>query len=335
MQIAMDRLLLKLPVFGDLINKSVIARWTRTLSTMFAAGVPLVEALDSVGGALGQCGVRRGHRADPARRLHRLRAHHVDAGHRRVPEHGAADGAIGEESGSLDHMLGKAAEFYEDEVDEMVKGLSSLMEPFIIVILGTIIGGIVVSMYLPIFKLGAGGLTRSAGICVIARSGCDAASCRPGPWAAGAVHRQLPQRGDPPPAAMLERQWWAGVAQQLRDARDSAAPSLPLGPPAACSEQAGICTARHRQAGKAEPGPSPGRAARPAATSIPGTRTSRCSAGCCCAGAARPAARASACATRWSRLPPALLFAAVAWRSGPTGGPAGVVRLGAALVALR
>jgi type IV pilus assembly protein PilC len=74
--------------------------------------------------------------------------------HRRVPEHGAADGAIGEESGSLDHMLGKAAEFYEEEVDEMVKGLSSLMEPIIIVVLGTMIGGIVVSMYLPIFKLG-------------------------------------------------------------------------------------------------------------------------------------------------------------------------------------
>src|SRR6478672_5206310 len=107
MQKAVDRLLLKVPVFGELVEKSAIARWTRTLSTMFAAGVPLVEALDSVGGASGNA------------------------------------------------VFAEAAEFYEDEVDEAVKGLSSLMEPFIIVILGVLIGGIVVSMYLPIFKLGA------------------------------------------------------------------------------------------------------------------------------------------------------------------------------------
>ena len=155
MQIAMDRFLLKVPVFGDLINKSVIARWTRTLSTMFAAGVPLVEALDSVGGASGnavyqiatekiQKDVATGTALTTAMTSTGV-----------FPVMVLQMASIGEESGSLDHMLAKAAEFYEEEVDEMVKGLSSLMEPFIIVILGVIIGGIVVSMYLPIFKLGA------------------------------------------------------------------------------------------------------------------------------------------------------------------------------------
>ena len=155
MQMTMDRLLLRIPVFGDLINKSVIARWTRTLSTMFAAGVPLVEALDSVGGASGNAVYQIA--TDQIQR-------DVSTGSALTTSMTATGvfptmvlqmAAIGEESGSLDHMLGKAAEFYEEEVDEMVKGLSSLMEPFIIVILGVLIGGIVVSMYLPIFKLGA------------------------------------------------------------------------------------------------------------------------------------------------------------------------------------
>jgi type IV pilus assembly protein PilC len=155
MQMAMDRLLLRLPIFGDLINKSVIARWTRTLSTMFAAGVPLVEALDSVGGASGNAVY-----AQATEQIQR----DVSTGSALTTSMTATGvfpsmvlqmAAIGEESGSLDHMLGKAAEFYEEEVDDMVKGLSSLMEPFIIVILGVLIGGIVVSMYLPIFKLGA------------------------------------------------------------------------------------------------------------------------------------------------------------------------------------
>jgi len=155
MQDFMDRLLLKIPVFGNLINKAVIARWTRTLSTMFAAGVPLVEALDSVGGASGNAVYRKA-----TEQIQR----DVSTGSALTtsmqttgvfPTMVLQMASIGEESGSLDHMLGKAAEFYEDEVDEMVKGLSSLMEPFIIVILGVLIGGIVVSMYLPIFKLGA------------------------------------------------------------------------------------------------------------------------------------------------------------------------------------
>ncbi len=154
MQKFMDRLLLKVPVFGPLIEKSCIARWTRTLSTMFAAGVPLVEALDSVGGASGNSLY-----ADATEKIQQ----EVSTGTSLTAAMGNANlfptmvlqmCAIGEESGSVDHMLGKAADFYEAEVDEMVAGLSSLMEPIIIVFLGTLIGGIVVSMYLPIFKLG-------------------------------------------------------------------------------------------------------------------------------------------------------------------------------------
>lgn len=154
MQQRMDRLLLKVPVFGDLMYKSAVARWTRTLSTMFAAGVPLVEALDSVGGASGNAVFQ-----EATEQIQR----DVSTGAALTtsmqttgifPTMVLQMSSIGEESGSLDHMLGKAAEFYEDEVDEAVKALSSLMEPFIIVILGGIIGGIVVSMYLPIFKLG-------------------------------------------------------------------------------------------------------------------------------------------------------------------------------------
>ncbi|MDO8248764.1 MAG: type II secretion system F family protein [Rhodoferax sp.] len=154
MQKVMDRLLLKMPVFGTLIEKSVIARWTRTLSTMFAAGVPLVEALDSVGGASGNSLY-----ADATEKIQQevstgtsLTAAMTNAN--LFPTMVLQMCAIGEESGSVDHMLGKAADFYEAEVDEMVAGLSSLMEPIIIVFLGTLIGGIVVSMYLPIFKLG-------------------------------------------------------------------------------------------------------------------------------------------------------------------------------------
>jgi len=155
LQAAVDRFSLKIPIFGELIHKSVIARWTRTLSTMFAAGVPLVEALDSVGGASGnavyaeataqiQKDVATGTALTTSMQMTGV-----------FPNMVLQMSAIGEESGALDSMLAKAAEFYESEVDEMVKGLSSLMEPFIIVILGVLIGGIVVSMYLPIFKLGA------------------------------------------------------------------------------------------------------------------------------------------------------------------------------------
>ncbi|OIN90899.1 MAG: type II secretion system protein F [Comamonadaceae bacterium CG1_02_60_18] len=150
----MDRVLLKMPIFGVLVDKSCVARWTRTLSTMFAAGVPLVEALDSVGGASGnsvyesatlkiQQEVSTGTALTTAMTNTNL-----------FPSMVLQMCAIGEESGSIDHMLGKAADFFESEVDDMVAGISSLMEPIIIVILGTVIGGIVVAMYLPIFKLG-------------------------------------------------------------------------------------------------------------------------------------------------------------------------------------
>ena len=151
----MDRLLLKLPIFGELVDKSAVARWTRTLSTMFAAGVPLVESLDSVAGAAGNYVYQ-----DATQKIQSevstgtsLTAAMTNANV--FPSMVLQMTAIGEESGALDHMLGKAADFYEAEVDEMVAGLSSLMEPIIIVILGTVIGGIVIAMYLPIFKLGA------------------------------------------------------------------------------------------------------------------------------------------------------------------------------------
>jgi len=153
-QMFMDRLLLKIPIFGDLIEKSVIARWTRTLSTMFAAGVPLVESLDSVGGAAGNSvyKIATDKIQQEVSTGTSLTAAMTNANI--FPSMVLQMTAIGEESGALDHMLGKAADFYEAEVDEMVAGLSSLMEPIIIVVLGTVIGGIVVSMYLPIFKLG-------------------------------------------------------------------------------------------------------------------------------------------------------------------------------------
>jgi type IV pilus assembly protein PilC len=155
MQIFMDRLMLRIPVFGDLVRKSSIARWTRTLSTMFAAGVPLVEALDSVAGASGnheyfvatkkiQSEVATGSSLTSAMQ-----------GTDVFPNMVIQMVAIGEESGALDSMLSKVADYFEQEVDDAVEALSSLMEPMIMVVLGTLIGGMVIAMYLPIFKLGA------------------------------------------------------------------------------------------------------------------------------------------------------------------------------------
>jgi type IV pilus assembly protein PilC len=154
MQMVMDRLMLKLPIFGPVIEKATIARWTRTLSTMFAAGVPLVEALDSVGGASGNQVFVEG--------TQKIRAE-VSSGTALTlamqnaglfPNMVLQMAAIGEESGALDSMLGKVADFYEAEVDDAVEALSSLMEPMIMVVLGTLIGGMVIAMYLPIFKMG-------------------------------------------------------------------------------------------------------------------------------------------------------------------------------------
>jgi type IV pilus assembly protein PilC len=154
-QRVMDKLLLQAPIFGAVIRKATIARWTRTLATMFAAGVPLVESLDSVGGASGnilymeatkkiQTEVSTGTSLTSAMQNSNV-----------FPNMVTQMVAIGEESGALDQMLGKVADFYEAEVDEAVESLSSLMEPLIMAILGVLIGGMVVAMYLPIFKLGA------------------------------------------------------------------------------------------------------------------------------------------------------------------------------------
>jgi len=149
-----DRLLLKVPVFGEIVQKASIARWSRTLSTMFAAGVPLVEALGSVAGAAGNAVYMQA-----SRRIQQeistgtsltVSMQGVDV----FPNMVIQMVAIGEESGALDSMLSKVADFYEAEVDDAVDAMSSLMEPIIMVVLGTLIGGMVVAMYLPIFKMG-------------------------------------------------------------------------------------------------------------------------------------------------------------------------------------
>jgi type IV pilus assembly protein PilC len=146
--------MLKLPIFGDIIRKATMARWTRTLSTMFAAGVPLVEALESVGGASGNfvytAGTKRIQQEVSTGTSLTTAMQNTEL----FPNMVIQMVAIGEESGSLDAMLGKVGDFYEAEVDDAVDALSSLMEPMIMVVLGTLIGGLVVSMYLPIFKMG-------------------------------------------------------------------------------------------------------------------------------------------------------------------------------------
>lgn len=154
MQSTMDRLMLKLPIFGHVIRIATIARFSRTLSTMFAAGVPLVEALDSVAGAAGnrvyydatkkiQGEISTGTSLTVAMQNSEV-----------FPNMVLQMVAIGEESGALDSMLSKVADFYDAEVDDAVAALSSLMEPIIMVVLGVLIGGLVVAMYLPIFKMG-------------------------------------------------------------------------------------------------------------------------------------------------------------------------------------
>lgn len=154
MQMAMDKLMLRLPIFGPVIEKATIARWTRTLSTMFAAGVPLVEALDSVGGASGNqvfVEATAKIRSEVATGTSLTTAMQNTG---KFPNMVLQMAAIGEESGALDSMLGKVADFFEAEVDDAVEALSSLMEPIIMVVLGTLIGGMVIAMYLPIFKMG-------------------------------------------------------------------------------------------------------------------------------------------------------------------------------------
>ena len=154
MQIVMDRVLLRVPVFGDLIRKSSIARWTRTLSTTFAAGVPLVEALDSVAGAAGNHEYYTATKKIQAEVATGSSLNSAMQGTDVFPNMVIQMVSIGEEAGSLDTMLGKVADYFEQEVDDAVEALSSLMEPMIMVVLGTLIGGLVIAMYLPIFKLG-------------------------------------------------------------------------------------------------------------------------------------------------------------------------------------
>lgn len=154
-QIFMDKLALHLPIFGEVIRKATVARWTRTLSTMFAAGVPLVEALDSVGGAAGNYIYKQATLQIKAEISTGSSLTVAMQNANVFPNMVLQMVSIGEESGQLDAMLGKVADFYEAEVDDAVDALSSLMEPMIMVILGILIGGIIVAMYLPIFKLGA------------------------------------------------------------------------------------------------------------------------------------------------------------------------------------
>ena len=153
-QIAMDRIMLKIPVFGDLVKKSTIARWTRTCSTMFAAGVPLVEALDSVGGASGNFVYQHATKLIQSEVMTGTQLTVAMQNQNIFPAMVIQMVSIGEETGALDAMLGKIADFYEAEVDDAVEALSSLMEPMIMVVLGTLIGGMVIAMYLPIFKMG-------------------------------------------------------------------------------------------------------------------------------------------------------------------------------------
>ena len=155
MQIAVDRLVLRIPVVGAIIRKATVARWTRTLSTMFAAGVPLVEALDSVGGASGNhvylVATRQIQGEVSTGTSLTVAMQNADV----FPTMVVQMVSIGEESGQLDSMLSKVADFFEQEVDDAVAGLSQLLEPLIMVFLGTVIGGLVVALYLPIFQLGS------------------------------------------------------------------------------------------------------------------------------------------------------------------------------------
>jgi len=152
---AVDRIMLKIPVIGPILEKATIARWTRTLQTMFAAGVPLVESLDAVGGASGNLVFANATKKIQTEVSTGTSLTNSMANTGLFPTMVLQMTQIGEESGSLDNMLGKIADYFEREVDDAVAALSSLLEPIIIVFLGVVIGGLVVAMYLPIFKLGS------------------------------------------------------------------------------------------------------------------------------------------------------------------------------------
>jgi type IV pilus assembly protein PilC len=154
MQRTMDIIMLKLPIFGNLIRIATVARWARTLATMFAAGVPLVESLDSVAGAAGNAVYFEATKAIQREVSTGTSLTTAMTNSGVFPNMVLQMMAIGEESGAIDSMLNKVADFFEAEVDDAVDALSSLMEPVIMVVLGTLIGGMVVAMYLPIFKMG-------------------------------------------------------------------------------------------------------------------------------------------------------------------------------------
>ncbi len=151
----LDRLVLTIPIIGEILTKAIIARYARTLSTMFAAGVPLVEAMESVAGAAGNAVYAEGimRMRDNVATGQQLQLSMTQTG--LFPNMVVQMVAIGEESGSLDTMLGKVADFFEQEVDDAVDGLSSLLEPLIMAVLGVLVGGLIVAMYLPIFKMGS------------------------------------------------------------------------------------------------------------------------------------------------------------------------------------
>jgi type IV pilus assembly protein PilC len=150
-----DRVLLKVPIVGDILYKSAVARFARTLATTFAAGVPLVDALDAVAGATGNVVFRNATMKVKSDVTSGMQLNFSMRSTGTFPTMAVQMTAIGEESGSLDEMLGKVAGFYEDEVDNMVDSLTSLMEPMIMVVLGVLVGGLIIAMYLPIFQLGA------------------------------------------------------------------------------------------------------------------------------------------------------------------------------------
>lgn len=150
-----DRVLLKVPIVGDILYKSAVARFARTLATTFAAGVPLVDALDAVAGATGNVVFRNATMKVKSDVTSGMQLNFSMRSTGAFPTMAIQMTAIGEESGSLDEMLGKVAGFYEDEVDNMVDSLTSLMEPMIMVVLGVLVGGLIIAMYLPIFQLGA------------------------------------------------------------------------------------------------------------------------------------------------------------------------------------
>ncbi|MEE8280760.1 MAG: type II secretion system F family protein, partial [Gammaproteobacteria bacterium] len=150
-----DRIALKLPIIGGILDKSAVARFARTLATMFAAGVPLVEALESVAGACGNIVYEIAVLQIRDEVATGQRLQHAMENTERFPNMVIQMIAVGEESGSLDEMASKVADFYEDDVDNAVDGLASLLEPLIMAILGVLVGGLVIAMYLPIFKMGA------------------------------------------------------------------------------------------------------------------------------------------------------------------------------------